>query len=76
MVNFWIFRENSFGSPFRNVNSGRNTEGDSENNKRFEAAASKYLSQFSSKYPKLVSNIAKLTSSFILTLIYRGAQSC
>jgi hypothetical protein len=50
MVNFWIFRESSFGSPFRNVNSGRNTEGDAENNRRFEAAAQNYLQQFKGKF--------------------------
>lgn len=50
MVNFWIFRESSFGSPFRNVNSGRDTEGDKENNTRFEVASANYLAQFSSTF--------------------------
>ena len=50
MVNFWIFRESSLGSPFRNVGSGRNTEGDALNNRRFEAASAKYLAQFAGKY--------------------------
>ena len=49
MVNFWIFREYSFGSPFRNVNSGRNTEGDQENNRRLQIATEKYLEEFQSK---------------------------
>ena len=48
MVNFWIFREYSFGSPFRNVNSGRNTEGDDENNRRLQIATERYLEEFKS----------------------------
>lgn len=45
-MNFWIFRTDSFGNPFRNVDSGRRTEWDCENNKRMEIAKKNYLNQF------------------------------
>ena len=48
-MNFWIFRLDSFGSPFRNVNSGRNTEGDSVNNARFQTGKKNYLKEFEGK---------------------------
>lgn len=49
-MNFWIFRLDSFGSPFRNVNSGRNTEGDSLNNARLQVGTENYLNEFRGKY--------------------------
>ena len=48
-MNFWIFRLDSLGSPFRNVNSGRKTEGDALNNRRMAIGTERYLEHFRRK---------------------------
>lgn len=47
-MNFWRFRVDSLGSPFRNVDSGRLTDSDTQNNARMELATERYLSKFRS----------------------------
>lgn len=51
-MNFWRFRVDSFGSPFRNVNSGRNTEADVLNNARLQLGTERYLTEFKSNFQK------------------------
>lgn len=50
-MNFWRFRTDSFGSPFRNVNSGRPTESDATNNSRMKIGTINYLTSFAGKNP-------------------------
>ena len=50
-MDFWRIKTLSIGSPFRNIDSGRSTEADSENNRRFKIGEENYLKQFRGKNP-------------------------
>lgn len=52
-MNFWRFRTDSLGSPFRNVDSGRPTEADTTNNTRMRIGTINYLTKFASKIKKI-----------------------
>ena len=45
-MDFWRFRTLSIGSPFRNINAGRKTEADGENNRRYKIGAENYLDEY------------------------------